>query len=458
MASHADPASPSPATARGWRRFVAQTSERINSLPVVAALVLLYGWLTYFIFVDVIGTNIGFIRAGFQFYPPVEYSRALSFLVTLIPLLWLRRVFHQLSDILVFQVYLFVFVPSVIYLTMAVPATFDRQIGIHATLLGAQALLELRRFLPTLSFARVPLSERMYVALLYLLASVAIVAMLYLGEYSLDNLDLTTVYERRADTITQQSGSILPYIANATVSSLAPICIIYGILRRHWALSLMGMTIAVESFAATSFRSHLFVPLFAAGVALTIRAFGIRWFGWVLVAICLALTILPLVVDFLIGSGGIYSWIIHFRFIGNNGFLTAQYFDFFEHAGKGLYQDSFGRFFFDPQYSRPIAELVGSSFSIEGNHANGNLWADGYGNLGVAGVVVASLSLVFVCWLLDSMVDRNILPASIAAIVSFGFGVANTAVHSVMTSNGGALLILLLLLMPTDRQSRSTQE
>lgn len=458
MASHAERASPSPVVPRGWQRFVARTGERLNSLPAVTVLILAYGWLTYFIFVDVIGANIGFIRAGFQYYPPVEYTRPLSFFVMLIPLLWLRRSFHQLSDILVFQVYLFVFVPSVIYLTMAVPATFDRQVGIHATLLGAQALLELRRLLPTLSFARIPLSERLYVAFLYLIAFTSIVAMLYLGEYSADSFDFTTVYDRRADTILQQSGSILPYIANATAASLAPICLIYGILRRHWALAILGLIIAVESFGATSFRSHLFVPLFAAAVTLLLRGFGLRSFGWILVAVAIGLTIIPLGFDIVTGSGGIMSWIIHFRFIGNNGFLTAQYFDFFEHAGKGLYQDSFGRFLFDPQYSRPIAELVGSSFSIEGNHANGNFWADGYGNLGISGVIFASVSLVIVCWLLDSLVDRSIIPISIAAVVSFGFGVANTAVHSVITSNGGALLIVLLLLMPSDRQALSTRE
>ncbi|PKP71295.1 MAG: hypothetical protein CVT83_03050 [Alphaproteobacteria bacterium HGW-Alphaproteobacteria-5] len=454
MASYADPASPPPDALQGWRRFVEQVGERINTLPMLAALVLLYGWLTYYIFVDVIGTNIGFIRAGFQYYPPVAYSRALSIVVTLIPLLWIRRNFHQLSDIIVFQIYIFVFVPSAIYLTMAVPASFERQLGIHATLLAAQALLETRRILPTLSFARLPLNERAYVAILYLGALTVVVAMYFLGEYSLDSLDLTSVYERRAETISEQSGDILPYIANAAVTSLAPICIIYGILRRHWLLSLLGLAIAVESFAATSFRSHLFVPLFAVGVALLIEVFGRRSFGWVLVSVGIALTVLPLAFDYLTGSGGLYSWIVHFRFIGNNGFLTAQYFEFFEHAAKGLYQDSFGRFFFDPQYHLPIAELVGSTFSIEGNHANGNFWADGYGNMGLAGVAFASLSLVAICWLLDSMVDRSILPISIAPVISFGFGVANTAVHSVMTSNGGVLLIFLLLLMPSDQQSR----
>jgi hypothetical protein len=453
MPSHADSMARRPAGTSVWSRWTLWMSSILNNLPALALLVSLYAWLNYYIFVDLIGANMDFVKAGFEYYPPVEYSRGLSFIVCLIPLLWLRRTFTQLSDILVFQIYVFVFIPSAIYLTIAIPATLDRQLGVHATLIGAQAILELRRLLPTLSFARFPLNERAYSAVIYLLAITAILAMAYLGEYNADSLDVMTVYERRADTIASQSGSLLPYIANATAASLAPICIVYGILRRHWVLALLGLTIAVESFAATSFRSHLFVPIFSAVVTLSMRSFGLRSFGWLLVGVGIALSVLPLAFDYFTGSGGVYSWIIHFRFIGNNGFLTAQYFDFFEHAARGLYQDSFGRFLFDPQYSRPIAELVGSSFSIEGNHANGNFWADGYGNMGIGGVAFASFSLVAVCWLLDSLVDRNILPIGIAAVVSFGFGVANTAVHSVLTSNGGVLLLLLLLIMPADRQS-----
>src|SRR5690242_19684182 len=122
-----------------------------------------------------------------------------------------------------------------------------------------------------------------------------------------------------------------------------------------------------------------------------------------MMAVALLLTLLPLALDQLVGEGGFYTWLIHFRFIGNNGFLTAQYFSFFEHAPKGLFQDTFGRFFSAPTYPRPIAEMVGASFSLDGNHANGNLCADGYGNLGVGGVAFASVSLVLVAWLIDSL-------------------------------------------------------
>src|SRR3546814_18663878 len=74
---------------------------------------------------------------------------------------------------------------------------------------SSDLLLEIRRVLPRLSFARLPLHDRAYTAILYLGGLGAIIAMYFLGEYSVDSLDLTTVYERRAETIIEQSGSIL---------------------------------------------------------------------------------------------------------------------------------------------------------------------------------------------------------------------------------------------------------
>ena len=115
---------------------------------------------------------------------------------------------------------------------------------------------------------------------------------------------------------------------------------------------------------------------------------------------------------------------------------------------KGLYQDSIGRFFVNPRYQMPIAEVVGTSFSIAGNHANANLWADGFGNLGFPGMVFASASAVLLCWLVDSFGSR--LPPQPVAIasISLSFVLANTAVHSALTSNGGVLVLLLIFLMP----------
>src|SRR3546814_14401383 len=74
---------------------------------------------------------------------------------------------------------------------------------------SSDLLLEIRRVLPRLSFARLPLHDRAYTAILYLGGLGAIIAMYFLGEYSVDSLDLTTVYERRAETIIEQSGRIL---------------------------------------------------------------------------------------------------------------------------------------------------------------------------------------------------------------------------------------------------------
>lgn len=444
MASHA-----SAMPERGNLSFVAQRILDIgNSRLVLAALVCLYQFVTYYIFVDVIGSNTGFVLAGFEYYPAADGTIALALGAALLPLIWLRIRCDQLSDVLVLQIYFFVFLPSTIYMTVAVPASFERQLQTNAMLLAALLLLEARRFIPPAAFLRASLPEITFMRIIFGLCAAVAIYLAVFGELSLDRLDLSNVYERRAESIQVRGGTLPTYVANWSSFALAPLALYLGISRRRWILALLGLIIAVESFAATSFRSHLFLPIFAAAVGFLAAFLSLRRIGLLFATLVLAMSILPLALDLVMSSGGLYSWLTHFRFIGNNGFLTAQYFDFFEFAQKGMYQDTFGRFLFDPVYHRPISELVGSDFSIEGNHANGNFWADGYGNLGFGGVMFASISLLFICWVLDSINNLAFPMAAVVLIVAFGFGVGNTSVHSVLTSNGGALLLALLLLFP----------
>lgn len=423
----------------------------MNARLALVPFVLFDVWLSNYIFVHVIGQNQAFRQVGFEYYPPLRYTQAIAAVVALVPLLWLRCTFHKISDILLLHVYVFVFIPTAVYLTNGAPADFERQLSLHAMMILAMGSVELRRLLSPIRILSPPTTDALFSGALLALSAAAIAYMTLSGDISRDNIDLSTVYERRGDIIAEQSGTILIYVANWSSLALAPICLAYGYVRRHWLLIAAGMVMAVEGFAITSFRSHLFLPAFAFGVMLLFRYIGPKALCATMLLVSALLTLLPLVADRALDTGGLYSWMIHFRFIGNSGFLSAQYFSFFQFAEWGYYQDSFGRFFMRPVYNLPLAELVGASFSTDGNHANGNLWADGYGNLGIIGVLLSSFSLALVCWLLDSVTDGKSVPVGIVAAITLGFGVANTAVFAVLTSNGGLLIFLLLMAMPSSR-------
>lgn len=430
------------------RRYTASAFAKMNAKAALAVLVLVEVLLIDYAFVDVIGNNPGFRRAGFEPFPPLPWSQLAAALVAMIPLSWLRIRFRAVSDILVLNCYFFVFVPSTILLSTTIPATFERQMVVLAILVLAMALVEVRRLPPLLHIASQPISHALFTAILFAVGTAAALYMAYRGELSFDNLDLSTVYERRADLIAMRGGTLLGYVANWSALALSPALLVYGTARRNWPLVLLGLALAVEGFAATSFRSHLFLPLLTLGVAFLIRYNGPRSIATSLAAVAIGLSLFPILIDLVTGNGGLLTYMIQFRFLGNNGFLTAQYFSYFEFAPYGLYQDTFGRLFFKPVYNRALAELVGSSFAMEGNHANGNLWADGYANLGVYGVIFASASLALVAWLLDSLTENKPIEMAVAAAFIIGFGVANTAVHATLTSNGGLLFLLLMVILP----------
>lgn len=427
----------------------------LDNRLVVASLIASYFGLCIYLYTNIIGNVAPLRQIGFESYPTSGFAQAAALGFCLAPLLWLRRQFELPSDLIVFQLYLYVYVPTTAYLVMATPMPLNKQLGFLTMMLLAQALLEMRRGLKAVILGKLPIREDWFIAILGGASIALILLIVIVGEVRADSLDLASVYERRGDIIGGGGRSPLLFAANWAATAIAPLAMIYGLLKRKWWLLGVGLLLAVACFALTSFRSHLFTPIFAVMICIVLLPAGFRRMGIALVLVALSLCLIPLLYD--LTTGGLGTWVIHFRFIGNNGFLSAQYFSFFADAPKGLYQDSFGRLFFSPRYFLPIAELVGSSFSIAGNHANGNLWADGFGNLGVLGVGFASLSAVLLCWLADSLGrDLNKIQVS-AMLIPLTFAISNTSVHSALTSNGGLLVLLLLYLMPPSHSGSGDQ-
>ena len=191
------------------------------------------------------------------------------------------------------------------------------------------------------------------------------------------------------------------------------------------------------------------MPAIAAFVYLLSSGANLKWRGYLTLTTIVLPSVLLGIFDLLFNYDPLLTWNFEFRMVGNNGFLSGKYYAFFLDMPKGLYADSVGGMFVSPVYNRPIAEVVGEDFSqLAGNHANANLWADGYGNLGLWGVALSSLEALLLFWLIDSFSRNKDLRLSTALMIPVGFALSNTAVHSMLTSNGGLLLLLLLVVMP----------
>lgn len=436
------------------RFFLAQRQSSTDGRLVFLGLMLCFIWSTIFSYVDVIAHDLSFSENGFISKDPSLLMVVISIVFSLLPLLWLRRTIGRPSDFSVAYLYIFVFVPSCVMIPFVSSSDSSEQFETLAGLLVAFSVVEARRILPslTLSLPRAFDNGRQFVIVLWIMSSLGIALLLITGSVSINNLSFD-VYERRADFFhdTSLSRAFSGYLSNWIAAGLAPVLLVYGLHTRRYSLAAMGVASAILTFAATSFRSHLVVPLMIAGIYLLLRRFG-TWRGaLVLLIFSIAISIVPSFYDYMVSDLPILTWTIQFRLIGNNGFLSSHYFEYFAHAPKGLFVDTIGRFFFEPNYSVPISQAVGESFSlVEGNHANANLWADGYGNFGWLGVFLATFALVMFLWVFDSLSRHKDNYVTSTLVLSASFFLANTSVHSMLTSNGGLFLLILVLVIPLE--------
>lgn len=421
----------------------------------LAAITAVFAYLTLHAFISVVAREPQFIRDGFYAYPAADEPVILAFVVAMLPLLWLPRRIDTASDLCIHYLYFFVFLPSCVLLPYRSTLGATQQVTIMLVLLSAFASLELRRLLPRDTRWAISIGDEVFYGRFLVVAVVIFFAIIIsTNTLSIDNINFFDVYDQRREFLSDASfGRVITgYASNWAAVAIAPIISLYAIIRKRFVFALLGPMVAFAAFAATSFKSQIFVPLVVILMYFAIRTLGDRARGYAIALFALGLTVVALGYDYLSGKGALVTWATQFRFIGNNGFLTAQYFNVFQDMPKGYYTDSFGRLFFDSYYNVPIAQVVGESFTtLLGNHANANLWADGFGNLGIAGVYVASIEMVAFMGVADACTRGRPVLVTVPAMLSACFALANTSVHSMLTSNGGLLLLLLLCAMPVGR-------
>lgn len=409
-------------------------------------------WLTIYAYRDLIALDPYLNASGFQALVPSGWLVLVAIVTALVPLIWIRRQMTHVSDFCVLYLYFFVFVPSCVMLPYTSYLSQGRQFSILLILLIAFGAVEARRFLPHLVLPRFEMRfEMIFRTMMIAAVMLQSFVLLVLGDVTLDNLAFTEVYDDRAAFFADSSvtRTLVGYVSNWAAFGIAPVMLVYGLHNKRYLFAGIGLFAALLAFGATSFRSHLFVPILIVGLYYLFRVSGAKRAGLAALVLAMIIAVVPILIDYVAGSSPAVTWIVQFRFIGNNGFLTAQYFNVFETMPKGYFADSIGRFFVAPSYNIPISQVVGESFStLRGNHANANLWADGYGNLGVLGVIFATVELVVFLWLADSLTKGQSLYITAPIMLSASFVLSNTSVHTMLTSNGGLILLLLLAILP----------
>ncbi|MEI4197524.1 hypothetical protein [Roseovarius sp. E0-M6] len=415
-----------------------------------------------------------FILPSFQadfffFFPPITPFSGiyvLYFVLAVLPGLLISANTTRPSDYIFLLLYFILYLPSVAFFAMY-NADFDTA-ETFATLMFCVSFsaIQLKNLIPVRSFtfSQTP-SRALRRSVLSLLVGVPILAALLFGEYSLESLT-ENVYERRRyikEGLTDIPTFVF-YICNWLGSAIAPILTVIGMARKKPALVIIGVMAGILSFAISTHKINALTAIITGLFYFFLRKKGGNEASpkAAILFVCLFIYFIPWL--FSMVSGNILVlWTTTFRMALNNGFLAATYIELFSELPMVFYADSFLSSFLNSPLSQPISRIAGGYVStVEDNNANASFLANGFANMGTAGMLFASIQCMIVMWLYDIAAARKDPMVVTALTISPALVLANTAVHTSLTSNGILLLIVMIWMMPlggsTKRKSSKPQQ
>jgi len=257
------------------------------------------------------------------------------------------------------------------------------------------------------------------------------------------------IYDVRFEYKAALAGSGLIYLIILQSKVLAPLFVIWGVHARKLGFLALGVGSQLFIFANAGIKTVLFSSLFIVGLYFALRL-GRRKLFLSTATFLIAVVGVARIADKLWDADEIYfSSIFVRRLILTPGLLSGYYVDFFSQNPKAMYGHSVLEGIVDYPYGESPARLISSTyFGSEEGRSNANLWADGFANLGLPGVAIATVSLALVMWCYDSVsvgVDPRV---STLLLAMPSLALVNSALSTVLVSHGLLLAMALVYIMP----------
>jgi hypothetical protein len=382
---------------------------------------------------------------------------AVSWVLALLPALWIPTDLRRPSQLLFLLVYLVLFIPATFILYASTnpilpPAEAFRLILLLFAGLG---IISLVYFLPLVRLPRPSVPPRVIWLVIGLAAAGLSAYLLVTQRNQIRLANLEQIYELRREMAEQviHSGTALGFYAVTWLAGfIFPFLFAVGWFRRRWWLCGAGLAGEFFLFTVGGFKMTLLAVAYLPLMALLLRRFEKMFSG----ALAHGMTLLLLTGFLPLGSWlpQFRAWIVgvlHFRIFSMPALLIAQYYDFFQHHPLTFLSHVTGvNRIIDYPYPVDIPRTVGFQYYGDPNlGSNASFWAaDGLAGFGWPGILIVSLLAAAVFWLFDSCArDHDRRPAALAATV-IGVSLANVSLFTTLWSGGFIFLMLSLWLLP----------
>lgn len=388
---------------------------------------------------------------GVKWYDASLWREALALVLAALPAFFVPMRLTRAGDLAILILYGIVFVPSVaMQPNFSLSPLSSQLIYTLTSMAGLFALCWITRA----DFTRLRpvggLRPQTFDLLLYIAAAVTLVMYALFSPIRSLVLDLSVLYESRADYFSSAASMpvFMNYLFVNASLSLAPLMVARGLYHRRWSMVGLALVLAYLTFVTTSLRSMLFSVAFVGVVTVLTMwkrppAVSLFMFFLGIAVVCIMLdAILP-------GTLPTMSYDLHYRLFGNAALLSEAYHSYFDGAPKIYFSQSFLRPFLDAPVWAPYQVLIGESVSaVAGNHANGNFIADSFANAGYVGVFLAYVVIGAIIVFYQRLAVHKHLQVAALGLVGPAFYLTNAGVHSAILSGGVTFSLVLITLYP----------
>lgn len=385
---------------------------------------------------------------GFASHDVSPWVSVSTLAVALAPSVWMPIALARPSQVGYWLLYVLVYIPSVLVPPRALGGG-STWLELDVTLLACMGLLALVYRQPTFGLRRprTPRERLQFWVGFGLVAGALYAGLLFAFGLKLEVPRLAEIYNVRADyKLTIKSvGSWASYALGFAGNVINPFLMVAGFSSRRPWLMVLGAAGQLFLFTITALKSILLSTLLIAALFAALRRRGNN-FGFYITGGVTGMLVLGLTEVFAAGSSYIGDVLVR-RMIYIPGLLTGMYVDFFSSHPKAMLGHSVLRGVVRYPYDVAPAKLVGGAY-FEAANSNASVWADGFANFGLAGIVGATVILGAVFWLFDCA-SKGLDRASSAAMFGLpGLSIANSGVLTALLTHGIGLVTLLAAAAP----------
>jgi hypothetical protein len=415
--------------------------KRVQLLLVVAGYLAALLW----VYATILATN--FAYQGFRLVWPSPAVMVWLIVLALLPVSMLPLALARPSALILWWMYLAAYIPSIFVPALSLSLSLEKLLPLQISLLLSMWILCLAASGKLLRIGRVTLTPTVFwPAFVIIWAACLGFVCMYGRANVLANLASlfsgATEYDIRSEYVAERVPA-LGYIVGQLGQALNPFLIAFGVAYRRTLCLVAGIIGQIVVFGLTGFKTVVFAAIFLPLVLLFMRR-SRRNFGLAFTAGLIAMVLTCTVVDRV--TGGTYlSSLITRRALATPGLLTGFYFEHFSqvsHAGIGYH------FHRDPSALEASREIGLAYFGSTDVDANANMWAEGFGDLGVPGILGFTLLVAIMIWLYDSIAAKGNLEIAVLLTAMPAVGLSNTAPTTLLLTHGGLAIALLLYLVP----------